>query len=201
MQDSFETLSGETRHRLKVERSIFIGIAFRISSEAEFFARRDEISREHFDATHHCWAFRLRQGESLRVRSSDAGEPNGTAGKPILAAIEAALLENVAVVVVRHFGGVKLGTGGLARAYRQCASETLERAPREPRFLYETIVIEVPYETLNVVYRLVDPPNVVLEREEFGDRNEFTFNVRTSRLADLEHELREKRIRFRRGDA
>jgi len=91
------------------------------------------VEKRHFDATHHCWAFRLFDG---RARSSDAGEPSGTAGKPIAMAIEGAGLHDVAVIVVRWVGGIKLGTGGLARAYGETAAAVLASAPLVDRYIY-----------------------------------------------------------------
>src|SRR5438552_5930485 len=90
------------------------------------------VAKEHFDARHHCWAFRLRD----RARSSDAGEPSGTAGKPILNAIESADFVEIGVIAVRWFGGIKLGTGGLSRAYRETATETLRMATPVYRYDY-----------------------------------------------------------------
>ena len=116
MRDAYRTIERGAEFRQKIERSEFLGLAFAVSSEPDFIAALDAIRKEHFDATHHCWAFRLLAAE--RARSSDAGEPSGSAGKPILSAIESAALFDAAVVVVRWFGGVKLGTGGLSRAYR-----------------------------------------------------------------------------------
>src|SRR5437764_1072106 len=122
VSDHYRTIAARVAARIKVERSEFLAIAFPAASEEEFFAELARIEKEHFDATHHCWAFRLFSG---RERSSDAGEPSGTAGKPILGAIDSARFHDVAVVVVRWFGGVKLGTGGLARAYRDSAASVL----------------------------------------------------------------------------
>src|SRR5512143_3014136 len=113
-RDSYPTLARPATFRHKIERSDFLGLAFPIASDDEFFASLKQIEKEHFDATHHCWAFRLFARGAVRQRSSDAGEPSGTAGKPILSAIEGADLFDAAVVVVRWFGGVKLGTGGLS---------------------------------------------------------------------------------------
>src|SRR5205823_10244469 len=147
-------------------------------SDGAFFAELAAIAKRHFDATHHCWAFRLFAGE--RARSSDAGEPSGTAGKPILGAIEAADLFDVGVVVVRWFGGVKLGTGGLGRAYREAAAATLLVAPLAERFVYTRVRVVVPFDALGMAYRLVSAPDVVLVSERFGERNEFEFDVRQS---------------------
>ncbi len=192
MRDHYRTLAARAEVRQKVERSEFFGIAFRVSSDDEFFAELAAIKKRWFDATHHCWAFRL--FTDGRARSSDAGEPSGTAGKPILGAIESADLFDAAVVVVRWFGGVKLGTGGLARAYRDTAAETLRRAAIEDHFVYERIRVQVPFDRLGDVYRLVAPPDVVLVAEELGERNVFEFDVRRSRAEEFTRLMREKRL-------
>ncbi len=176
-------LAARAEHRIKVERSEFLGIAFPIASEEQFFEQLAACSNQHYDATHHCWAFRLFANE--RARSSDAGEPSGTAGKPILGTIESADLFDAAVIVVRWFGGVKLGTGGLARAYRASAAETLAIAPVADRYVYERIRIVVPFERMSDVYRLVAPPDIVLVSTEFGQENVFSFDVRASRADEF----------------
>jgi uncharacterized YigZ family protein len=192
VRDHYRTLAARAEHRVKVERSEFLGIAFPVDSEDAFFAALASVARQHFDATHHCWAFRLFANE--RARSADAGEPSGTAGKPILGAIESADVFDAAVVVVRWFGGVKLGTGGLARAYRACAAETLALAPALDRYVYERVRVIVPFERLSDVYRLVAPPDVVLASEEFGERNVFAFDVRASLAREFEKKLAERRL-------
>ena len=191
-KDHYRTVAGRAEHGEKVERSEFPGIALPVASEDAFFAELSSIQKQHFDATHHCWAFRLFANE--RARSSDAGEPSGTAGKPILGAIEAADLFDVAVLVVRWFGGVKLGTGGLARAYRTTAAATLGGVQTAERFVYERVRVSVPFDRLGDVYRLVAPPNVVLVSEEFGETNVFAFDVRASAARDFEKRLVERRL-------
>ena len=192
MSDHFRTLAEPVELRHKIERSEFLGIAFPVAREDDFFAELGRVQKRHFDATHHCWAFRL-FAES-RSRSSDAGEPSGTAGKPILAAIEGADLNDTGVVVVRWYGGVKLGTGGLSRAYRDTAAETLKLARPLDRYVYARIRVVVPFEALNNVYRLIQPPNVLLAEEHFGERNEFGFDVRLSSQEAFEKRLRELRL-------
>ena len=191
--DSYTTLAERAEFRHKIERSDFLGIAFPATTEEEFFAELQRIQKKHFDATHHCWAFRLRE----RARSSDAGEPSGTAGKPILAAIEGASLHDVAVIVVRWFGGVKLGTGGLSRAYRETAAETLRNAKTVERYDYTRFGVIVPFDMMSHAYRLVDPPHVVLVEEKFGDENEFAFDVRRSRADEFARRVIERRLSFR----
>ena len=194
--DHYRTLRARSEFRHKIERSEFLGIAFPSANDDAFFSELKTIEKHHFDATHHCWAFRFFAHGEVRQRSADAGEPSGTAGKPILAAIEGAGLFDVAVVVVRWFGGVKLGTGGLSRAYRETAAETLRHCEILDRFVYDRFRVRVPFDMLGVAYRLPDPPHVVLAGEEFGEENEFLFDVRRSRAEEFARLLTEKRLTF-----
>ena len=192
MSDHYRTLAARAELTHKIERSEFLGIGFPVATEDEFFAELERIQKRYHDATHHCWAFRL--FADARARSSDAGEPSGTAGKPILTAIEGADLHDVGVVVVRWYGGVKLGTGGLSRAYRETAAETLRNASVAERFLYERVRVVVPFDALGSIYRLVHPPDVVLIEERYGEENEFFFDVRRSKREEFQKALIEKRI-------
>ncbi|MEA2568558.1 MAG: hypothetical protein QOI24_559 [Acidobacteriota bacterium] len=192
--DHFQTLAAPAELRQKIERSDFLAIAFPVTREEDFFAELTRIEKRYFDATHHCWAFRL--FTDGRERSSDAGEPSGSAGKPILAAIDGAKVHDAGVVVVRWYGGVKLGTGGLARAYRDTATGALRDAKRLDRYVYTRFRVIVPFEALNTVYRLIEPPRVVLVSEEFAEENVFTFDVRASAAEEFAAVLTEKRLTF-----
>lgn len=193
--DHYRTLAEPAEFRQKIERSDFLGLAFPIASDDEFFAELERVQKRYFDATHHCWAFRLFDRSSGgRQRSSDAGEPSGTAGKPILSAIEGASLYDLGVIVVRWYGGVKLGTGGLGRAYRETAAQALREAKTLDRYVYERVRVSVPFSALSTVYRMVNPPDVVLVAEEFGETNAFTFDVRASLAEGFRRMLVEKRL-------
>lgn len=190
--DHYRTLAAPAEFRHKIERSEFLGIAFPTASEDAFFAELPRIQKRDFDATHHCWAFRLFAED--RTRSADAGEPSGTAGKPILAAIEGAGVHDAGVIVVRWYGGIKLGTGGLSRAYRDTAAQTLLHAQLANRYLYDRIRVVAPFDALGQIYRLIDPPHVLLAEERFGEENEFWFEVRKSFVAPFSKRLVELRL-------
>jgi uncharacterized YigZ family protein len=192
MSDRYRTLAGPAEFRHKIERSEFLGVAFPIASDDEFFAELARVQKRYFDATHHCWAFRL--FADARSRSSDAGEPSGTAGKPILAAIEGAALHDVGAIVVRWYGGIKLGTGGLSRAYRDTAAETLRNAKLLDRYLYQRVLVLVPFDALGAIYRVVNPPDVVLIEERYGEKNEFFFDVRLSSVEAFTKRMTELRL-------
>ena len=193
MSDHYRTIAGSVEFRHKIERSEFLGVAFPIGAEEELFAELARIQKTHFDATHHCWAFRL--FADARSRSSDAGEPSGTAGRPILSAIEGAGLHDLGVVVVRWYGGVKLGTGGLSRAYRETAAETLRRAIARDRYLYERVRVAVPFEAMNTIYRMIAPPDVLLAEQTYGEENVFALDVRTGQVGAFVARLRELGLR------
>ena len=195
MNDVYRTIRTPAEFRQKIERSEFLAIVFGVSAEPELASRLQAIRKEHFDATHHCWAFRLFENE--RARSSDAGEPSGSAGKPILSAIESAQLFDAGIVVVRWYGGVKLGTGGLSRAYRGTATAAVERCAIVEKFVYARVDVIVPFDRVSDAYRLVDPPSVLLAGEEYGEANVFHFDVRASRKDAFVNGLRELRLTLR----
>ncbi len=128
--DGYETLAGDSEVEHRERGSRFLALASPVTGEQQALAVRNAVRRRHHDATHHCWAFRLAPPEAPVERGDDDGEPSGTAGAPILSAIRHRRLFDVVVVVTRWFGGTKLGTGGLARAYGETARAALETAPR-----------------------------------------------------------------------
>ncbi|HYX20069.1 MAG TPA: YigZ family protein [Thermoanaerobaculia bacterium] len=196
--DARRVPAGEGRGEVREKASRFFGFACRVASPAEADAFVERLRREHHDATHVAFAFKVGAGDAAVVRASDAGEPSGTAGRPILAAIESAGMTDAAVAVVRWFGGTKLGTGGLARAYRLAAERALAAAGSET--VYETVSIEVrcPHARTGAVRRLLDPPAVRLASERFEPDPVLVLEVRRSRADELERTLTEARLDFRR---
>jgi putative IMPACT (imprinted ancient) family translation regulator len=167
-------------------------------ADAEEAAREiARLEKEHHDASHVCFALKLGTGDAARRRASDAGEPAGTAGAPIAAAIEASLLTDVLVAVVRHFGGTKLGKGNLARAYRAAAAEALSGTPR--RTVWETLTVEVvaSWDRVAAVRRLIAPPDVRLVEENAGELCRLRLEVRAARADTLREKLREARLEWR----
>jgi uncharacterized YigZ family protein len=124
----FSTLSAPAKSILKIKGSKFLGFAFPVDNEEEIDTILTSLRKQYYDATHHCYAWQLGCGQNMSFRYHDDGEPSGTAGKPIHIAIARHELTHILVVSVRYFGGTKLGTGGLARAYGQSAMETLDAA-------------------------------------------------------------------------
>jgi uncharacterized YigZ family protein len=141
-----DTLASKVRHEVEIKHSRFIAQAMPVTSPEQALAFFKEVSDA--DATHNCWAWRL-DGE---YRFNDDGEPAGTAGRPILSAIDGQGFDRIAVVVTRWYGGIKLGAGGLVRAYGGTAAECLRTAPRQPLIAMSDLEILFGFEDTGAVH-------------------------------------------------
>ncbi|HYX22684.1 MAG TPA: YigZ family protein [Thermoanaerobaculia bacterium] len=186
---SYRAPAGESRAEIREKGSRFLAVISPAADEAAAKAMLEALARRHPDATHHCWAWRI--GEPPRERSADAGEPAGTAGVPILQVLRGAGLSDVLAVVVRWFGGTKLGKGGLARAYAAAAREAVQGLSVVSRVPTVRLVVEVPYERVGAVKRLIRPPEVELEREEYGAAARLVLVVHEERRQALRESLAE----------
>jgi uncharacterized YigZ family protein len=158
-----------------------------VSDPEEARRRVQEIAAAHRDATHVCWAWRLLSPQ--RERCSDAGEPAGTAGPPILRVLVGEGLFDVLAVVVRWFGGTKLGKGGLARAYAEATRRALVDLAVEERRPSVRLEAQVSYAAVGAIQRLVQPPAVVLESSDFGARARFVLRVWREQRARIDEAL------------
>jgi uncharacterized YigZ family protein len=181
--------AGESKAEIREKGSRFLAVVGPAANEAAAKELLESLARRHPDATHHCWAWRI--GEPPRERSADAGEPAGTAGVPILQVLRGAGLSDVLAVVVRWFGGTKLGKGGLARAYASAAREAVAALPVVFRLPLVRLIVEVPYERVGAVKRLIRPPEVELDREEYGAAARLVLVVHEERLEALRESLAE----------
>lgn len=180
---SYPAPAGEGRGEIREKGSRFLAWIGPVADEEAAKAALDGLARRYPDATHHCWAWRL--GSPPRERSADAGEPSGTAGVPILQVLRGAGLSDVLAVVIRWYGGTKLGKGGLARVYAGAAREALAVLPVARRVPTVRIAVEVPYERVGAVKRLIHPPEVELESEEYGAAARLALVVHEERQAAL----------------
>lgn len=149
----YQTLGGVGEAETRVRASTFIAHAAPAVDEAEARSVLAGRERKHFDATHHCSAWRIHADV---WRANDAGEPSGSAGAPILAAIDAVGVEDCVVVVTRYFGGTRLGVGGLVRAYGDAALRALENAPRLTALPAARMRVSYPYHLTSAVMRALD---------------------------------------------
>jgi uncharacterized YigZ family protein len=184
---SYPTPAGTAEAEIREKGSRFLAVIGPAAGEEEAKAGLAALARRFPEATHHCWAWRL--GAPPRERSSDAGEPAGTAGVPILQVLRGAGLSDVLAVVVRWFGGTKLGKGGLARAYAAAAREALAGLPVAVRVPTVRLTLRIPYERVGAVKRLLRPPEIELESEEYGDVARLVLAVHEERQESLRESL------------
>lgn len=153
---SFKTIKKPIENILLKEKgSKFIGFAFPVNSEAELKASLEKIRSEHRKATHHCYAFRLGlEGENYRA--NDDGEPNGSAGLPIYNQLLGNELTNILLIVVRYYGGTKLGVSGLVKAYKECAKITLEEGEIMTKDLESELEIAFNFDKQNQIFTLLN---------------------------------------------
>lgn len=146
-------------------------------------------SRRYPDASHHCWAYRIGRPGELSERSSDAGEPSGTAGRPILDALRGEHLENVICVVTRYFGGTKLGTGGLVRAYADAANAVISEAGIIEQKVVRLITLDFDHDRTGIVYRALEEFGVHFQQGHYDERAHGHIEVPQSRVSFLHNRI------------
>lgn len=178
MKDTYRTIAAPSEEVLFKDRnSKFYGIAFPLSSEEDVKSRLEALKKQHYQARHWCYAWVLgKQYERFRI--NDDGEPSNSAGAPIHGQLQSFDLTNVLVVVVRYFGGTKLGVGGLINAYRTAAKMALETTTIVERTINVQFTIEFEYPLMNTVMRLIKEENIEIVRQEMTLNCMYTLAVR-----------------------
>lgn len=187
--DEFQTIGQESHAEIKIKGSSFIGVAAPVLDKSAAEAVLESLSKKYYDATHHCYAYTLGVEPHQSTRYSDDGEPSGTAGRPILQAIRGKNLTDLIVVVTRYFGGTKLGTGGLTRAYSDCAQATLDQAVVITKIITGTVRIAYPYTETNAVMRLIQSVNGRIVHSEYGQAVSLTVEVRLREIGAFKANL------------
>ncbi len=182
MRDSYQTLAGRAEAEIKIKGSRFIAEALPVPDENEAEAAIQEIRKREYSATHHCTAYRLGPDGAI-FRYNDDGEPSGTAGPPILRQIEGRVLTNTLVVVTRYYGGTKLGTGGLIRAYGDAAALALDRSRIEERILRTPVRLRFAYDDTSPAMHLLSRFDTELLDTRYSEETELTVAVRRSQTA------------------
>lgn len=176
--------------RLEIRKSRFLAQSFRAKSEREARDAIDGIKKLRRDATHNCWAFVAgRAGDTAHIGSSDDGEPSGTAGRPILNVLLHSGIGEIALVVTRWFGGIKLGTGGLSRAYQESASVNLQDLPLETFAPTKGARLLVPYQFVEPVKRLLAANGANVLSEKFAEFAEFEVLAPVASCSNLAAEV------------
>jgi uncharacterized YigZ family protein len=191
--DRYASLRDGPEVERRVRGSRFVGQAFALDAEQRSAELVAAIARRTHDATHHCWAYRAGSPGALVERSDDDGEPSGTAGLPILGALKREELVAALVVVTRWFGGVKLGTGGLARAYGDAAREAISAAPRRTLERLTELTLGCAYDDLGAVEAALarHEGRVRAVRRDFGEQACLDVLVLRGAARELEDALRE----------
>lgn len=180
------TRQGEAIYREKASK--FIGLAFPATTETEIKETLSAIRKKYYDANHHCFSYCLGPQQQI-FRFSDDGEPSGSAGRPIYGQFLSKNLSDALVIVVRYFGGTKLGIPGLIHAYRQAASEALENAGRSQKIVTQNIVVTFRYENMNDVMKIQKEEELLLLAQNFDNECRITLGVRKSKVEMVLHKL------------
>lgn len=183
--DAFQTIGTPGEGSYTEKRSRFLSFAMHVESEEEAKERVAEIRKKFYDARHVCYAYSL-GADRARTRTNDDGEPSGTAGKPILGQLLAFDVTDTLAVVVRYFGGVKLGTGGLTVAYKTAAAEALRDAEVVEKIIYASLSIEASYADVDMVMRLAHEKGARIAQQTYTDSGcILTLSIRRGGYDDL----------------
>ena len=187
---SYLVPAGEGRGEYTEKRSRFLARLWPVETEAEALARIEAVRKQHYDARHNVFAYHVRSGGILRY--SDDGEPQGTGGQPLLGVLQGAGLEDFCCVVTRYFGGILLGTGGLARAYAAAARAALEDAGIARMALWHSVAIPCDYPRFEMVKRLLEQQGAVIEHVDYGADVRITALLPEDAAEPFARSLREK---------
>jgi uncharacterized YigZ family protein len=178
-KDHYISIAGKTTGEYKEKGSKFIAYVYPIQHEDDLPEFLIEIKKEHPKARHYCYAYRLGADHNI-FRANDDGEPSGTAGKPILGAIDSNNLSDVCVIVVRYFGGTKLGVSGLIQAYKAASQEALSIAEKKDVFITRTCKIRFDYSHMGVIMDAVKQLDIEIAQMELDANPYLLLKIRTS---------------------
>lgn len=189
MKDVYKTIEGLSLGEFKDRGSKFIAYAYPAYTEQEWQSHLEEVKKEHFKARHHCYAFRMGLDKN-NFRANDDGEPSGTAGRPILGQIDSFGLTNVFIVVVRYFGGTKLGASGLINAYKLSAADALKNANVIEKLVEDIYEIRFDYALMSNVMNTVKKLDLDILLQDFAEHGKIQFALRQSEVESKIRQLR-----------
>ncbi len=188
MSDKYKTISASTEGIYKEKGSKFLSFAIPITSLEEVKETVKSYRKEYYDARHVCYAYMI-GADRKDWRANDDGEPSGTAGKPILGQINSRELTNILVIVVRYFGGILLGTGGLVTAYKEATSDALNLAEIIEKTVDETLFIHFDYILMNDVMRVIKDTNTSIMNQSYDNKCIMNLSIRKQDLELLKLKL------------
>ena len=171
------TISAESQGSYKEKGSKFLAFAFPVISEAEVREKLSRLRKEYHDARHHCYAYRLGFDKSV-FRINDDGEPSGTAGRPIYGQIVSHDLTQVMIVVIRYFGGIKLGVPGLINAYKTSSKDAIDNASIITKIIQEEYQVRFEYTVMNSVMKILKEEDAVILSQKFDNSCILDFSIR-----------------------
>ncbi len=178
MKDTYKTIDDPVRGILfKEKNSKFYGYAFPVTTELAIKTQLDLIKKEHYAARHWCYAWQLGT-DPIRYRANDDGEPSNSAGMPIYGQLQAFETTNILLIVVRYFGGVKLGVGGLIQAYKNTAKLTLETGIIIEKILTKSFMLSFPYPMMNIAMRIIKERQLTITNQQLELDCKITIAVR-----------------------
>ncbi len=186
----YKTIVDDASDNIIIKKSNFIASAFHVDSEDEARAKLEAVCKEHYKATHNCYAYRV-NGQYLAEKSSDNGEPSGTAGMPILDTLRGEGVENILVVVTRYFGGIKLGTGGLVRAYSSACKVALEAAEIVEISSYHPLTVKLDYSNVGKLDYYIAGESVVIDSVDYAENVIYKMIVDKDRVAKVMSDINE----------
>lgn len=188
MADSYLTIEAPAQSCFREKMSRFLAFAHPVETVEQARAVIADYQKDYHDARHVCWAYMLGSNRDTFL-SSDNGEPSGTAGRPILGQINSFGLSDIVIVVVRYFGGIKLGTPGLIAAYRQAARQAIEEAVIVERHKMAEVSFVYPYLVMNDVMKIAKSPGISILAQEFDNSCSMTLAVRADHIDALRRQL------------
>ena len=187
-EDTYKTIAAPAESVYTENRSKFIAIALPVRTLAEIKAYLDEYQKKYYDARHVCYAYML-GAERKEFRANDNGEPSGTAGKPILGQINSNELTDILVIVVRYFGGIKLGTSGLIVAYKTAVAQALSEAQIIEKTVDEQVTVVFEYPFMNDIMRIVKEESPEILNQSYDMDCVMTLRIRKSQMPRLRMRL------------
>lgn len=182
--DAYQSIAGPSEGLFKDNGSRFIALAYPVETEEEVREIVSVLRKQYHDARHHCYAYRLGYKRDV-FRSSDDGEPSGSAGRPILGQIDSLGLSDVLVVVVRYFGGIKLGIPGLIRAYKSSTADALSQATVIEKIASRRFRLHFDYLSMNAVMKVLKEMDLPQSGQQFGEQCSLEVRVRLSAVEDF----------------
>ena len=189
MIDEFKTIKDKSEGTYSELRSKFLAFAHHVTSVDDAMALVEQYQKKYYDARHVCWAYMIGP-ERETFRSNDNGEPSGTAGKPILGQINSNGLTDIIILVVRYFGGVKLGTSGLIVAYKTAAAEAIANAEIETRTVDEEYTFSFEYPLMNSIMKVARDMDARIIGQSYDMDCQITLSIRRGKMQELQEKIK-----------